>query len=170
MAIGFFLLMVFGKNGIIGIVLLNIAGDTPIFSESGLVIASFFSGFPFVLKSIQGGLQDVPASLKEVAYSLGKSEMNTYITIVLPLIKRSIISGLLLGLGRSTGEVGISLMLGGNIPGRTETISLSIYNSVFEGNFKKAFVLSLFLSAITFMLFIFMRMISSTTSSYKKNF
>ncbi len=154
MAMGFFLLLVFGKNGWIGSMLLDAFDFKIIFTFWGVLIAVFIVGLPFMVKSVQSARQQLDASLIEAAQTLGKNKMLILFRVILPNIKGGIITGLLLAFGRSLGEVGISLMLGGNIIGRTETLSLAIYNAVFEGNFALATKLSILLSVLAGMVLI----------------
>ncbi len=81
---------------------------------------------------------------------------------MLPAIRHALLTGLILSLGRSLGEVGITLMLGGNIIGKTETVSLAVYNAVFEGNFEKAALLSFMLGLISLIMFYALKKISNT--------
>ncbi|HOP39848.1 MAG TPA: molybdate ABC transporter permease subunit [Geobacteraceae bacterium] len=148
MALGFFLLLVLGKNGFVGRFILNIFEFKIIFTFWGVLIAVFVVGLPFMVKSVQAARQQMNISLIEAAATLGKTRTQTLFKVILPNIKNGVVTGLLLSFGRSVGEVGISLMLGGNIIGRTETLSLAIYNGVFEGEFFKAAIFSIILSAI----------------------
>ncbi len=148
MALGFFLLLVLGKKGIVGKTMLDIFNTKIIFSFWGVLIAVFIVGMPFMVKSVQSARKQLPDSIIEAALTLGKSKYTIIYRVILPNIKQGILTGLLLAFGRSLGEVGISLMLGGNIIGRTETLSLAIYNAVFDGNFALATRLSVFLSLI----------------------
>lgn len=148
MALGFFLLLLLGKNGIIGHLVLTLTGQKIIFSYWGVLIALFLVGLPFMVKSVQAARRQMNESLVEAASTLGKSPATILLCVVLPNIRSGIVTGLLLAFGRSLGEVGISLMLGGNITGRTETLSLAIYNAVFEGDFHRATLFSLMLSVI----------------------
>ncbi len=158
-ATGFFLLIIFGRKSPLNIVF----HDSIIFQLPGLVIAAFIAGIPLVVKPIQAAMNSQEAKkLTELATVLGKRKTAILFMVLLPLAKRSIIAGLLLAVGRSLGEVGMSLMLGGNIIGRTNTLSLEIYNAVFEGEFKRAAMLSLLLAAFSSTLFIAFKKISST--------
>ncbi len=148
MAMGFFLLLVFGKNGWIGSTLLKVFNFKIIFTFWGVLIAVFIVGLPFMVKSVQSARRQLAHSLLEAAQTLGKGNWIILFRVILPNIKGGIITGLLLAFGRSLGEVGISLMLGGNIIGRTETLSLAIYNAVFEGDFALATKLSILLSVL----------------------
>jgi molybdate transport system permease protein len=148
MALGFFLLFVLGKNGILGSLLWRFFQFKIVFSFWGLLIASYVVGLPFMVKSVQSSCRQLAPSLLEAAESLGKSRLQTFFRVLVPNIRQGILTGLLLAFGRSLGEVGISLMLGGNIAGRTETLSLAIYNAVFEGDFRKAAIFSGMLSVV----------------------
>ncbi len=111
-------------------------------------IGAFLVGLPFMVKSVQTARLRIDNALIEAAATLGKRGPVIFFSIVVPNLKEGIATGLLLSFGRSLGEVGISLMLGGNIIGRTETLSLAIYNAVFEGDFRSAVALSLLLSVV----------------------
>ena len=160
-ATGFLLLILLGRTGWIG-ASLQALGPEIIFSRNGVFIASFIAGLPLVVKSVQAAIAEMSPSLPEAAWTLGKSRFETYLFVVLPAIRHSLFTGLILSLGRSFGEVGITLMLGGNIIGKTETVSLAIYNAVFEGNFEKAAVFSLLLGVISFAMFYGLKKISKT--------
>ncbi len=148
MALGFFLLLILGRKGVIGKAILEYFDTKIIFSFWGVLIAVFIVGLPFMVKSVQSARKQLSSSIVEAALTLGKSKFTIICRVILPNIKQGILTGLLLAFGRSLGEVGISLMLGGNIIGRTETLSLAIYNAVFDGNYELATRLSIFLSII----------------------
>lgn len=162
-ATGFLLLLLLGRNGIIGHPLQN-AGIEIIFSTTGVYIASFIAGLPLVIKSVQSAIETMDRSLIEASWTLGKSRTQTYIQVVLPHIRYALLTGLILSLGRSFGEVGITLMLGGNISEKTETMSLAIYNAVFEGNFEKAALLSVILAFISLGMFAVLKKITQTAN------
>ncbi|ACF13891.1 molybdate ABC transporter, inner membrane subunit [Chloroherpeton thalassium ATCC 35110] len=159
MATGFLLLLLLGRNGLVGKYLSEIGIDI-IFSFWGVFLAAFVSGLPLVVKPIQSAIENFGKTLIEAAYTLGKSELSTFFWVILPNIKKIILAGVMLSFGRSLGEVGITLMLGGNILGKTETISLAIYNTVFEGNFEKAMALSFFLALLSLGIFYSMKKLS----------
>ncbi len=148
MALGFFLLVLLGKNGIMGHLILKVLGIKVIFTFWGVLAAVYIIGLPFMVKSVQAARRQMDNSLIEAAATLGKTRTETLLKVILPNIRNGIVAGLLLSFGRSLGEVGISLMLGGNIIGRTETLSLTIYNAVFEGEFLRAAIFSVILSAM----------------------
>ncbi|MBI5591736.1 MAG: molybdate ABC transporter permease subunit [Deltaproteobacteria bacterium] len=153
-ALGFLLLLILGKGGPVGVLLDHFLGVRIIFTFWGVVIASFIAGLPLIVKPVQAAIQGTALSLMEASYTLGKSEWQTFFHVVLPSIKRTIISGLSLAFGRSLGEVGMTLMLGGNIVGKTNTLSLEIYNAVFSGEFDRAMALAAVLGLISAGVFI----------------
>ena len=165
-ALGFFLLLVLGKNSPIGSCFIQVFHLKIIFAFPGILLATFLVGLPFMVKSVQAARQQLPDSLKEVAQTLGKSRLQIFRFVLLPNIKNGVVAGLLLAFGRSIGEVGISLMLGGNIIGRTETLSLAIYNAVFDGNFFRAAVFSGFLSLIAVGVMLILNLVNHRSLSF----
>ncbi|MBD3789710.1 MAG: molybdate ABC transporter permease subunit [Campylobacterales bacterium] len=162
-AVGFFLLLLLGENGWIGKFFANL-GITFIFSFYGLVIAGFIAGIPLMVKPLEAAIKLFPKEIKEAAYMSGKSDLQTLIWIVLPNIKSSLFAGLLLSSARALGEVGITLMLGGNIIGKTDTVSLAIYNAVFDGEYDLALVLSGILMMISLLFFIILHFLQNKKS------
>jgi molybdate transport system permease protein len=152
-AVGFFLLLLLGKQSFIGQQLLKLNIEI-IFSFSGIIIAAFIAGLPLMIKPLQASIEQFPKEIKEASYVSGKSKVYTFLTIVLPTIKNSLIVALLIATARALGEVGITLMLGGNIIGKTDTISLAIYNAVFDGDYNLALLLSGILVFISILFFI----------------
>ncbi len=158
-AMGFGLLLLLGRQGPMG----SLLGESVIFSFPGLVVAAFIAGLPLAVKPVQAALRSAEATrLAEVAAVLGKSETTTIIKVLLPYAKRSIAAGMLLALGRSLGEVGMTLMLGGNVIGKTNTLSLEIYNAVFNGEFERAMVLSLIIGTVSVGMFVALKKLSDT--------
>lgn len=158
-AIGFALLMLLGRHGPVG-ELLGKVGIELIFTLQGVVLAAFLAGLPLVVKPIQNAMESVAGRLAEVARTLGKTEVEIFFLVLLPNVRTAIATGLVLGLGRSLGEVGITLMLGGNIAGKTNTLSLEIYNAVFGGDFQRATVLSVLLGGVSLAVFFLLRKLS----------
>ena len=130
--IGYLLLLALGRQGW----LVSLTGWSPdvVFQPSALVIAAFVAGLPLMVKPVQNGLQGISPRLKEATATLGHGPWSRFLRVELPLLRPALATGLILSGGRALGEVGISLMLGGNIAGRTETLSLSIYNAVLDGD------------------------------------
>ncbi|THF56892.1 molybdate ABC transporter permease subunit [Pseudothauera rhizosphaerae] len=151
-ATGFALLLLFGRRGPVG-GWLDAVGVEIVFSFWGVLFASFIAGLPLVVKPVQAALESASARLAEAARTLGKNEVQIFFHVLLPNVRRALAAGLVLGLGRSLGEVGITLMLGGNVIGRTNTVSLEIYNAVSGGDFQRAAVLSALLGVLTLAMF-----------------
>ena len=148
-ATGFLLLYLLGRNGIFGKALnLEI-----IFSFKALVLAAFIASLPLFVKPVASALGSLSKSLSEAAYSLGKDKFQTAIFVLFPCVTKSVAAAFILAISRGLGEVGITLILGGNIIGKTDTISLAIYNAVYDGKSDEALVLSLVLVVLSFILF-----------------
>lgn len=152
-AVGFFLLLMLGKNSVIG-TFFSKFDISFIFSFYGLVIAGFVSGLPLMVKPLQSAIEAFPKSIKEASYLSGKGRFYTLIFVILPVIKKSLLACLIIASARAMGEVGITLMLGGNIIGKTDTISLAIYNAVFDGEHDLAMLLSGILIVVSLSFFI----------------
>ncbi|KAF5045545.1 Sulfate transport system permease protein CysW [anaerobic digester metagenome] len=136
-ATGFILLMLLGRNGPLAAVM----PVDVVFAFPGLVLASMVSGLPLLVKPVEAALRNQGRRLSEVAAVLGKTPWQTFRLVLLPSVRRPVLAGWLLALCRSMGEVGVTLMLGGNIIGRTNTLSLEIYNCVFTGELDRAMAL-----------------------------
>jgi molybdate transport system permease protein len=148
-ATGFILLLLLGRHGPLGGALARGLGLEVIFSFWALVVAAFITGLPLMVKPIQAAFRAEIKRLVELALVLGKTRRQIFFQVVLPNIRRSVTAGLFLAVLRSLGEVGVSLMLGGNIVGRTNTVSLEIYNAVFSGEYARAGVLTTLLGIIS---------------------
>ncbi|MEI6639056.1 MAG: molybdate ABC transporter permease subunit [Chlorobium sp.] len=125
--IGYFLLLLLGKNGWLGKVL-DEAGIQLIFTWKAAVIASAVVGFPLLVRSIRLGMESIERQLLDASRSLGASWYDSLLTIILPLSLRGIFSGSSLMFARSLGEFGATIIVAGNMPGKTQTIPLAIYD------------------------------------------
>ncbi|WP_215238343.1 molybdate ABC transporter permease subunit [Dyadobacter helix] len=148
--IGFYLLLAFSPSYWFGSWVEKIIGIRLVFSFPGLVIASVIYSLPFMIYPIRAGLQALPASLREASYTLGKSEWETFIRILLPNCKPAILTAFVLTFAHTVGEFGVVLMIGGNIPGVTKVASVAIYNEVEALNYPAANQYALVLFVITF--------------------
>ncbi|NUM35266.1 MAG: molybdate ABC transporter permease subunit [Candidatus Brocadiae bacterium] len=135
---GYYLVMIFGKNTLLGKILYDWTGCVIMFSWFAAVIASFVVSFPLMVKVSQAAIESIDKSLIDSAYILGYSEWETAVKIVLPLAKKGILSGVILSFARAIGEFGATLMLAGNIPGKTSTMPLAIYTFAASGEWYKA--------------------------------
>jgi molybdate transport system permease protein len=127
--VGFFLLLLFGRNGPLGRFLLAL-GATIVFSWPATVIAATVVAFPLMYLTARAALEQVDPHLIQVARTLGASEWKVFREIALPLAWPGILAGIILSFARALGEFGATLMIAGNIPGKTETIPIAIYFAV----------------------------------------
>ncbi|WP_292390016.1 molybdate ABC transporter permease subunit [Methanosarcina sp. UBA5] len=147
--VGYFLVMIVGKNGLIGQLIYSITGTGIMFTWQAGVIAAYTVSLPLMVRTAQAAIESVDKELEYAAYVLGRSEIETAFLITLPLAKRGIIAGLVLSFARAVGEFGATLMLAGNIPGKTNTMSISIYSAFQAGNDELANVLVLVLTVMS---------------------
>lgn len=148
--LGFYLLVAFSPNNAFGSWLEDWFGIQLIFSFEGLVVASIIYSLPFMVHPIQSGLSNLPSSITEASYVLGKSKRRTLFKVLLPNIKPSLLTGIVLAFAHTIGEFGVVLMIGGNMPGKTKVASIAIYDEVEALNYSAANSYSLTLFAITF--------------------
>ena len=158
--LGFYFLVAFSPNNVLGDWLNGTFGIKLLFSFPGLVIASIFYSLPFMVHPIQSGLSSISPSLKEAAYVMGKSKFSTLIRVLLPNIKSSLLTGIVLSFAHTIGEFGVVLMIGGNIPGETKVASIAIYDEVEALNYSAANSYSLVLFAITFCILLMVYLIN----------
>ena len=158
-ALGYLLLVLLGRHGLIGAAFYN-AGIPIIFSSTAVALAGFIAGLPLVIRPLQAAFgSERLIELEEAARVHGASEPRIFLGITMPLIRPSLAAGLLLGCARITGEVGITMMLGGNIAGRTNTLSLEIFNAVGRADYDVANALCVVLVITAVLLFIAMETI-----------
>ena len=136
--LGFYLLVLLGPSGILGQGWYALFGGPLSFTFTGLVIASCFYSLPFVVQPLQSAFEMVNPRTIEAAWILGKSRTMTFFTIMLPQAKRGLITAVVLGFAHTVGEFGVVLMVGGNIPGETQVISIAIYERVETIDFSAA--------------------------------
>lgn len=153
-ALGYLLLLLIGRSGPVG-GLLDDFGLSFVFTSWAVYLAAFIAGLPLVIRPIQGALAGERLRALEFAARVhGATPLTVYRRVTLPLVRGQILSGLLLGVSRASGEVGITMMIGGNIAGRTNTLSLEIWNAVSRADFDAATVLCLLLSLFTLAVFL----------------
>ncbi len=146
---GYILLVLLGKEGILGKIIYETLHFSFIFTWQGAVIAGSVASFPIFLKGARSAIESVDKKLIWASYTLGKSEVYTFFKVVFPLAKRGIIASLILSFARAIGEFGATLMVAGNIPFKTNTIPLEIYSAVSGGDFQKANVLAVLMAVIS---------------------
>ncbi len=147
--VGYILLLVFGVNGPIGKTLLAF-GEKIVFSWEATVIAATVMAFPIMYMTAKGAFEQVEPNIEAAARTLGAGEWRVFWTVTLPLAKAGVIAATVLAFARSLGEFGATLMLAGNIAGKTQTIPIAIYFAIQAGDMDKAMVLCIIVLAISF--------------------
>lgn len=145
--LGYYLLVVIGKRGWLGKWLYDTFGINLIFTWQGAVIASTIVAFPLVMKSARAAFESVDPQLEKAARVLGLPERSLFFRVTLPMAWRGILAGVLLAFARALGEFGATLMVAGSIPGRTQTLSVAVYEAVQAGQDSVANLLVLITSA-----------------------
>lgn len=148
--IGFYLLVVLSPSSMFGNWLNDVLGLRLIFSFEGLVLASIIYSLPFMVQPLQAGFSNLPPSLSHASYVLGKSKITTFFRVLVPNIRNSLLTGIVLTFAHTIGEFGVVLMIGGNIPGETKVASIAIYDEVESLNYSLANTYSLVLFAFAF--------------------
>jgi molybdate transport system permease protein len=141
--LGYYLLVVLGRNGVIGGWLHAHLGISLIFTWQGAVIAAAVAAFPLILRAARAAFADVDPKLEFAARTLGLNEIALFLRVSLPLAWRGVLAGALLAFARAMGEFGATLMVAGSLPGRTQTLSIAVYNAVMAGDDATAETLTL---------------------------
>jgi molybdate transport system permease protein len=153
--LGFYLLIFLSKNGILGNLWERLFGNPLIFRFEGILIASVVFSLPFMVHPLTAGFRSVNKSLIEASYTLGKSKLTTLFKIIIPNIKYSFITGIVLTFIHTVGEFGGVLMVGCSIEGETKVISISIYDAVESLDYTTAHVYSGILLIFSFLILLF---------------
>ena len=152
---GFFLLLAFGRNGFIGRFLYPL-GIPIAFTWAGAVIASVFVAFPLMYRTARGAFEQIDPNIIHAAETLGFSNLKIFWMIKVPMAKAGILSGTVLAFARALGEFGATIMIAGNIPGRTQTMSIAIFSAVNAGNREAAYIWVAILTAMSFAMIVLM--------------
>lgn len=147
--IGYYLIIIFGREGIIGKPLYQLTGWSFMFTWQGAALAATVVALPLMIKVSKAAIESVHPDMIKVSYSLGKSEWETFVKVILPIARGGIIAGTILSFARALGEFGATLMIAGNIPGRTNTMPLSIYSAFQSGDDELAQYLVIILTCIS---------------------
>jgi len=149
--LGFYLLILMGANGFLGQASIFFSGESLAFSFSGIVIASVLYSMPFVIQPLQSAFEKLNYKTIEAALLLGASKRRAFYSIVLPMSRRGFLTAIVLGFSHTVGEFGVVLMVGGNIPGETQVVSIAIYEMVESLEYGNAHVLSMGLLVFSFL-------------------
>ncbi|MCS6773705.1 MAG: molybdate ABC transporter permease subunit [Anaerolineae bacterium] len=151
--LGYYLLLALGRRGL-GLILEDALGISFIFSWQGAVIAAAISALPLVVQTVKPSILDLNREIEDAARVDGCDEIQVFRYVTLPLIRTALISGSILAFLRALGEFGATLMVAGNIPGRTQTLAMAVYDAVLANDLETAGQLVALLSVITFVLLI----------------
>jgi molybdate transport system permease protein len=146
---GYYLIILFGRNGYIGKLIYEWTGWTIMFTWYAAALASFVVALPLMIKTARAAIESVDKTLINASYTLGHSEFSTALKVILPLAKKGIIAGAVLSFARAIGEFGATLMIAGNIPGRTDTMPIAIYSLAAAGEWGKANVMVVILTVMS---------------------
>lgn len=163
--LGFYMLVVFSPHSFLGSFLEKIFHVQVVFTFWGLVIGSVLFSLPFMVNPIKSGFQSFPKSLIEASYALGKGQRETLLRVILPNIKPSLLTGVIMAFAHTVGEFGVVLMVGGSIPGETRTASIAIFSEVEALNYDNAAVYSGVLFAIAFVILFVLNMINRKSAA-----
>lgn len=155
--LGFYMLVFFSPRDGFGRWLDETFGLRLVFSFEGLVVASIIFSLPFMVHPIQSGFSALPKNLMDAAYTLGKSKLNVLFRVLLPNIRPSLLTGVVISFAHTVGEFGVVLMMGGNIAGKTRVASIAIYDEVEALNYAAAnsYALTLFVISFAILLFVY---------------
>lgn len=146
---GYYLIVLLGRRGWLGGPLFSLTGWSVAFTWHAAVIAAAVMALPLLVRTARAAIEAVDRDLERAAFTLGHSEWRTAIEVTIPLARNGILAGLVLAFARALGEFGATLMLAGNIPGRTTTVPLAIYTAVQTGESSEALVLVAALTAVS---------------------
>lgn len=149
--LGYYLLVLVGRRAPLGRAVEAVFGRPVVFTPAAAVLATLVAASPFLVRAAQAGFEGVDPAYEDAARTLGRSELSVFFTVTVPLAARGILAGVALCFARAMGEFGATLMLAGNIPGRTQTASLAVYDAFEAGDTGRAALLAglLSLAALT---------------------
>ena len=146
---GYFLIVLLGRRGWLGGPVYQLTGWSVAFTWYAAVVAATIMALPLLVRTAKAAIESVDRDLERAAYTLGRSELRTALEVTLPLARNGILAGLVLAFARALGEFGATLMLAGNIPGKTATVPLAIYTAVQTGEEPTALLLVGVLTALS---------------------
>ena len=146
--LGYYIIVLLGRRGVFGSYLWDTFGISIMFTWEGAVIAAAVVAFPLVYRSARAAFEGVDENLENAARTLGASETVIFFRVSMPLALRGLLAGIMLALARAMGEFGATLMVAGNLPGKTQTLSLAVYSATQAGNDTLANELVLLISVV----------------------
>ncbi|PIE16917.1 MAG: molybdate ABC transporter permease subunit [Rhodobacterales bacterium] len=158
--LGFYLLLFMSPDHALGALWLRLTDDSLAFSFAGLLLASIIYSLPFAVQPLQTAFQSVGRGVIEAAATMGAGRWDIFYSVVMPLSKRGFLTAMVLSFAHTLGEFGVVLMVGGNIPGRTRTISIEVFNAVEVLDYTTAHRLSAGLLLFSFVVLVFVYLIN----------
>jgi len=146
---GYYLILFMGRNGLVGKYLFHWTSWSIMFTWYAAVLASFIVALPLMIKTTRAAIESVDTNLIKVSYTLGHGELKTFFRVILPLSRKGMIAGAVLSFARAMGEFGATLMVAGNIPGKTNTMPIAIYTSASSGDWSKANMMVVFFTLVS---------------------
>ncbi len=146
--LGYYLLVLLGRHTVLGRVFEAVFGFPLVFSWQAAVVAATFHSIPLLVKSARAALESVDRNMENAARTLGASEWRIFFRVTLPLARRSIMAATIFAFARALGDFGVTIMIAGNIPGKTQTMAVAIYDAVESGNTLVANVMVLVISVL----------------------
>ena len=146
--LGLYVLVVLGRRSMIGHAFESITGSSIVFTKTGAVVAAVIGALPLVVKSVRSALEETDPTLIAAARTLGATRLRAFLTVQLPLAGRGIAAALMLAFARAIGDFGITLMVAGDIPGKTQTASLYIYDAYQGGREREATLMVIVLTTL----------------------
>jgi len=159
--LGFYLLLAFSPENAFGEFLSEYFNLRLVFTFQGLILASVLYSLPFMVNPILSGLKNLPVSLQEASFTLGKSRFVTILKIILPNIHPSLLTGIIMTFAHTVGEFGVVLMVGGSIPHETKVVSIAIYEEVESMNYDNANIYAGILFAFSFSILLVVHLINN---------
>jgi len=150
--LGYYLLVLLGRNSPVGRVIESVTGGQLVFTWQAAVIAAAVGALPLMVKTSRAAIASVDSVYEDAARTLGRSEWEVFRHVTIPLAARGIVAATMLAFARALGDFGATLMVAGNIPGRTQTAAIAIYDATQTGNDDLALTLVLILSLVAFAL------------------
>ncbi len=147
--VGYYLLVVLGRESWVGAVYESVFGEPLVFTWQAAVIAAVLHSAPLLVKSTRAALESVDHAYERAARTLGAPEWKVFLRVTLPLAQRQVLAAAALAFARSMGDFGVTIMVAGNIPGRTQTVAVAIYDAVEGGNGDAARWLVIIVSAVS---------------------
>lgn len=146
--LGYYLLLLLGRHGPVGAVTVRLWGSTLLFTQGAAIVAAVTVSLPLFVQAARNSFEGIPQEILEAAQLDGAGRLAAFQHLVVPLAWPGVVTGLLLAYARSLGEFGATLMVAGNVPGRTQTMSLAVYSAVQAGETQRAHILAIVLTGV----------------------